>query len=308
LAEEVEPARHARPRPRKAVPDARDRWQSRLLTSLVAAAIGASIVLGILSSGEQGGRYKIAAVSLAFAAIAAGLRSATVSGAAAGALACFCMTWWTRDLESPLLHSALPPLIALVVLTFAATRAGRKQKLAYGLAERSGGRTAAQVLANLGIAALVVTPIGAYAAVSSGLKLPVDPLTLSAACLAALAEATADTVSSEIGQAFGTRTYMLTGFRRVRRGTDGGISARGTFAGVAASLVVVLIGGAALRLSGPTEALVFTAGFLGLLSDSLLGATLERRGWIGNDVVNLASTAVAALSFFLMARSGLAPR
>ncbi len=307
MAERVEPARDVRRRPRKAIPDTRDRRQSRLLSWLVAAAIGATIVLGILSSGEQGGRYKIAAVSLAFAAIAGGLRSATVSGAVAGALACFCMTWWTRDLESPLLHSALPPLVALVALTFAATRAGKKQKLAYGLAERSSGRTAAQVLANLGVAALVVTPIGAYAAVSAELKLPIDPLTLSAACLSALAEATADTVSSEIGQAFGTRTYMLTGFRRVRRGTDGGISARGTLAGVAAGLLVVLIGGPALRLPGSTQALVFTAGFLGLLSDSLLGATLEHRGWIGNNVVNLASTAIAALSFFLMTRSGLAP-
>lgn len=307
MAEEVEQAHEVRPRPRKAIPLARDRWQSRLLTGLLAAAIGASIIFGILATGELGGRYQIAAVSLAFAAIAVGLRSATVSGAVAGALACFCLTWWTRDLGSPLLRSALPPLIALVVLTSVATRAGRKQKLAHGLAERKGGRTAAQVLANLGIAALVVTPIGAYAAESTGLRLPIEALTLYGAGLAALAEAASDTVSSEIGQAFGTRTYMLTNLRRVRRGTDGGISARGTLAGLAASLLVVLIGGAALRLPPSAQALAFVAGFLGLLADSLLGATLERRGWIGNDVVNLASTAVAALSFFLMARSGLAP-
>jgi uncharacterized membrane protein len=34
---------------------------------------------------------------------------------------------------------------------------------------------------------------------------------------------------------------------------------------------------------------------VGLFFDSLLGATAERRGWIGNDLVNFASTLVAAL-------------
>jgi uncharacterized membrane protein len=44
-----------------------------------------------------------------------------------------------------------------------------------------------------------------------------------------------------------------------------------------------------------SECLVaFAAGVLGLFFDSLLGATLERRGWIGNDLVNFASTAFAA--------------
>lgn len=302
MAEEVEQTRPARPALRKAIPQARDQWQSRLLSGLLAAAISAAIVLGLLTTGDLGGRYKIAGISLAFAAIAAGVRSATLAGAIAGALACFCVTWWTRDLESPLLHSALPPLIALVAFTFLATRAGRAQKLARGLAERGAGRSSAQVLANLGVAALIVTPAGAYAAASAGLKLPIDPIVLSAACLAALAEATADTVSSEIGQAFGAHTYMLTSLRRVHRGTDGGISVRGTLAGLGACLLVVLTGGAALRLTAPTQAVVFFAGFIGLFADSLLGATLERRGWIGNDLVNFASTAIASLSLFLLER------
>ena len=41
---------------------------------------------------------------------------------------------------------------------------------------------------------------------------------------------------------------------------------------------------------------------LGLLFDSLLGATLERRGWINNDAVNFLSTGSAAafaLAIFL---------
>jgi uncharacterized membrane protein len=36
------------------------------------------------------------------------------------------------------------------------------------------------------------------------------------------------------------------------------------------------------------------AGIGGLFFDSLLGATVERKGWIGNDLVNFTSTAFAA--------------
>jgi uncharacterized membrane protein len=35
-------------------------------------------------------------------------------------------------------------------------------------------------------------------------------------------------------------------------------------------------------------------GVFGLFFDSLLGATLERRGWLNNDAVNFLSTASAA--------------
>ena len=299
MAEEIEPVPAIRAH---AVSTSRDRWQSLSLVWIVATAICGCILLGLLATGEQGGRYKIAAVSLAFAALAAALRSATRGGALAGAIACFCLTWWTRDLESPLLLSALLPLIALVILTSLATRAGRRRKQLRGLAERSGGRTASQVLANLGVAALIVTPIGAYAGAIAGLALPLDPLLLSAASLAALAEAAADTVSSELGQAFGRRTYLLTTLRRVHRGTDGGISALGSAAGVLAAVVVVLVGGWSMRLGWNAQAASLAAALVGFLADSLLGATIERRGWIGNDLVNLSSTAVASFSLLLLAR------
>ena len=181
VAEESEQSPPERARTPKAIPERRDRLQSRSITWVVTSAVAGSIVFGALATGEQGGRYKIAGVSLLFAAIAGGMRSATLGGAAVGALTCFCMTWWTRDLESPLIASALPALLLLFLLTFLATRAGRKQKLARGLAERRGGRSAAQVAANLGVAALVVTPLGAYAAALAGFHFPVNARVLAAA-------------------------------------------------------------------------------------------------------------------------------
>jgi uncharacterized membrane protein len=40
------------------------------------------------------------------------------------------------------------------------------------------------------------------------------------------------------------------------------------------------------------------AGVLGMIADSFLGATLERRGIMGNNAVNFSSTAIAALTAF----------
>jgi uncharacterized membrane protein len=38
----------------------------------------------------------------------------------------------------------------------------------------------------------------------------------------------------------------------------------------------------------------------GLFVDSLLGATIERRGWLNNDAVNFLSTLAAALMAILL--------
>jgi len=65
-------------------------------------------------------------------------------------------------------------------------------------------------------------------------------------------------------------------------------------AGVVAAGVVALVGSAALRGDLVIFYVSWVAGIFGLLFDSVLGATLERRGWLNNDSVNFLSTLSAA--------------
>lgn len=188
-------------------------------------------------------------------------------------------------------------MVTLFVLTFSATRLGKQEKELRGLAEDSTGRHASQVVANLGAAGLVV--IAAYLRMFDIFSASGDPHGLSAYAgpamvLAVFAEATADTVASEIGQAFGGRPILLTSLRTVEPGTDGAVSMLGTVAGILAAAIVVLSGVWSMHLGLRQSLAATTGGVAGLFFDSLLGATVERRGWLGNDLVNFSSTLFAA--------------
>ncbi len=176
-----------------------------------------------------------------------------------------------------------------------ASAAKRKQRL--GTAESRHGRGAALVAANLGFAALAMNPsktaLLIYWAVGA-LMADAPPTMILAPALAALAEAAADTVSSEIGQVLGGRPFMLTTFRRVDPGTDGAVSIAGTLAGILAAAAIAASGAWALRGDVRMFLVSLAGGVFGLLFDSLLGATLERARWLNNDAVNFLSTASAA--------------
>ncbi len=165
------------------------------------------------------------------------------------------------------------------------------------MAEGGGGRrTAAQVFANGGVAA--VAALAGWWPIFAG----------------ALAAATADTWATEIGAFSPTPPRLITSGVPVPRGASGGITPLGTAGGVLGAAVMgglswVLgprAGGPGSTHPGWTAAVVAGAGVVGMLVDSLLGATVQgafgdepvqpRRGyaWLDNDGVNLAATLAGA--------------
>ena len=177
-------------------------------------------------------------------------------------------------------------LVLVFVLAFASTRLGRSRKEQLGLAEPHKGRSASQVMANLGICALLL--VIASADTRFGLVLP------SLAALAALAEAAADTVSSEVGEAIGGRPWLLPTLQRVDPGTDGGVTLAGTLAGAVGAGSVLALSASLAHIGNGRIHLLFFASVSAMFIDSLVGGLFERRGWINNDGVNLVGTGSAA--------------
>ena len=223
-------------------------------------------------------RWVVAVVlTVGFTLLARMVRGVTNSGAMAGAFSCFVLYMGGGP-------GAFAALITVFALAWITTRLGyaRKQKL--GTAERREGRKASQVLANLGVA----TACGVASMISH------DRTIFLLAMAAALSEAAADTVSSEVGQAFGEKARLITNWHSVPAGTDGGVSLIGTTAGIAAAGIVssvCLLGG---LLSLQSLAISIGAAILGMIADSFLGAGLERRRLVNNDLVNFLGTFIAA--------------
>lgn len=265
-------------------------WQSQavLLLLVPVTAVWDTLEAGQFWYAHDAALWIGAGLCVLLAALVFATRAATAGAALTGAVIAGAL--W---LQTPGLHTALWPLLALLVLTFGATRFGRRRKESLGIAEARRGRTASQVAANLGVAALAGIPLSQAHVFS---RVGFGGRAAMAAMVAAMAEATADTVSSELGQVLGGTPWMITSLRRVPAGTDGAVSMAGTLAGIAGAAVVVVVAKSALPLLSWTDAgIALAGGMAGTVIDSLLGAGPEGRGWLNNDAVNALSTVAAAV-------------
>jgi uncharacterized protein (TIGR00297 family) len=212
-------------------------------------------------------------------------------------------------------------LVGWFVASSALTRLGHPQKLSRtaGVLAPSSARTAIQVGANGSIFAL-----GALVGTVTGDAWP------SVTALGALAAAAADTWATEIGVLWGGVPRSLLGGGRIAPGMSGGVTTVGLLASVAGAAAVGAVGaGLVPSLAwGPLAIAVATAGVLGGLADSALGATVQARRhcatcrketerevhdcgtrttharglrWMTNDTVNLLATLVGALAALMIA-------
>ncbi|MFI5415569.1 MAG: DUF92 domain-containing protein, partial [Candidatus Lutacidiplasmatales archaeon] len=194
-------------------------------------------------------------------------------------------------------------LILFVVASTLATRYGFEEKRKRNLHEGTKGeRGVSNVVAHIVIpTALVLSalvlpgslPVGALAVLYTG----------------ALAFGAADTFASEFGVLAGTARSILTG-RPVEPGTNGGVSAIGELWAVAGALTTAIVALAvfAVFMTPRVPVGVFLlaaagAGFVGCQVDSVLGETLENRGYLTKGSTNFLgmSSAVAFAAVLLLA-------
>lgn len=187
-------------------------------------------------------------------------------------------------------------LITFFVASSKATRVGtaRKRKLEDGHQE-GGNRNWVQVAANGGVGTalaacfLVLTRRNGDA--------PEQPLAyglhpwltvLQAAYMCHYACCNADTWASELGVLSRGKPRLVTTWRSVPPGTNGGVSTMGTVASMVGGLLIgtvywllgmALNTDAATTPQWPLVLLGAAAGFVGSMVDSLLGATLQFSGW-----------------------------
>jgi uncharacterized protein (TIGR00297 family) len=119
----------------------------------------------------------------------------------------------------------------------------------------------------------------------------------------ALVAGASDTVSSEIGKAFGRVTVLITSAQRVPPGTSGAVSLEGTAAGGAAAVALSLLAITLGLLPAGWLWLVVIAATAGSLCESVLGATCEASAVLDNDQLNFLNTALSALVAAGLARS-----
>lgn len=205
---------------------------------------------------------------------------------------------------------------ALLIIYFASSTAlshldaTEKERVTSAIVAKGGERDAVQVLAN-----------GASFAIAAAVMAIRPDVHWAALGVGALAASASDTWATEIGTMYGMRPRSILTWRRVPRGTSGGISLFGTIAAIAGASFIGIVA----RICGwpvPVTNAAVLGGVAGSLIDSLLGATVQSRrwcdtcnreteravhdcgsttrhsrglGWIDNDVVNFVSGALGGL-------------
>lgn len=246
---------------------------------------GLSFVDASLLADRAGGLARDAAiavsVNLIVAATARAAGTVSNSGAIAGVVVGTSI--WTFGG-----FGAWGVLIAFFVLASGATKFGYAGKAQRRLAQEAGGRRGARhAIANGGVA-VVLSFLAAATGIGDAMRL---------ALVAALATAAFDTLSSELGQVWGRRAFLITTLRRVPPGTEGAVSVEGTLAGATGATLLALLAWSAGLAGIPGAAIIVLAATVGATFESFLGA-IGRGSPPGegfdNEAMNFINTLVGA--------------
>lgn len=194
----------------------------------------------------------------------------------------------------------------------AVTRVGMAEKEAAGIAEkRSGARgpenvwgsALAGTLCALGVWGLqtftedspqALLPQGLH---PQGLQFPHPWIALLIlGYVASLSTKLSDTSASEVGKAYGKRTFLITTLKAVPRGTEGAVSLEGTLAGIVASVAIALIAWTVGLITPVGIGVCIISAFIATNVESVIGATVQEKiNWLTNEIVNIINTLVGAI-------------
>ena len=200
-----------------------------------------------------------------------------ISAGVLGSILWGCLSW--QGWSSVVIYLLLGSLV---------TKIGYKFKNEKGIAEKRGGKRGPEnvwgsaatglffaIMVKLNFTNLVFYKIGFAASFAAKL---------------------ADTFGSEIGKRFGRNTYLITSFRKVERGTEGGISLEGTAASALGAIFMSLIMFILNIISTKYQFLIVViSGFLATISESFIGAKFQDKYKLSNELVNSIQTSISSI-------------
>ena len=187
-------------------------------------------------------------------------------------------------------------LLAFFLLGSLFTRYKYGYKLERGIAEGKGGARGYKNVFSNSLAALSL-------AIAYGI-FPAHGQILLAGYLGSVATACGDTLASEIGETYKGEPRMITTFKKTRPGTDGAVSNLGEAAAFFGAFAIAILAFLFIQKDIILMIAVAAGGFIGTNIDSVLGATLQQKGYLSNNGVNLFATisgaVVAVILYYLM--------
>jgi uncharacterized protein (TIGR00297 family) len=185
-------------------------------------------------------------------------------------------------------------LIVFTVIGFVVTKIGLSKKTAKGLQEGKHGERNYQNVLGVGIPSCIF-------AIMNLILGEEYYFLMSIGYIGTIAVAAADTAASEIGIK-DKKVWLITTFKRVEPGVNGGISVMGTFIAFVGAIVTTIIGW--LVIFHTLDYALFIpviAGVIGCMADSVVGATLEDGGIVSKYTNNCLTELFGAFVAIAMA-------